>query len=134
MAETKTSLPPRALVSLSDEVKQIILKSQPDFDLSKCNVNVCVSQPFIGWCEIEYCKVCKQGPFQRTFEVSWTETVGDQTTEHYVSEMCHACYKKLWQRDPEGYDPIFLASKRNALRQRDVWPEFGDALIALAKK
>ena len=42
-----------------------------------------------GWTEIDTCKVCKEGPFQSTYEIhlEW----GDTKTYEYISEICASC-------------------------------------------
>lgn len=50
-------------------------------------------QRWDGWTEIDYCMVCKKGPFVSTYEVQlqW----GDTEQREYVREMCSDCLHKL---------------------------------------
>lgn len=50
-------------------------------------------QPWVGWTEIEHCKVCCRGPFSVTYEVhlEW----GDTKKYEYISEICATCLHRL---------------------------------------
>ena len=56
-------------------------------------LDLCSVQLWVGWTEIDKCKVCKGGPFCKTYEVvmEW----GDTKQYEYISEMCADCLHTL---------------------------------------
>lgn len=88
------------------------------------NDNVCIVriQTWEGWCAIDKCKICKQGPFEETYEVSWFDgdIVGKPEDQHYCSEMCFICLKKLVARErvyDENSRKVYL--RRGLITQSD---------------
>ena len=54
-------------------------------------------QPWEGWCAIDKCKICGDGPFSVTFEFTyWRDNI-----EKYISEGCLECTRELIQQDKE---------------------------------
>jgi len=66
-------------------------------------------QPWVGWTEIEKCKVCRGGPFACTYEISleW----GDTKKYEYISEVCGKCLcflnNELIRNKSDKYSKIF---------------------------
>jgi len=53
--------------------------------------------PWSGWCDTDYCKLCKKGSFTTTFEFHYK--IGGK--EKYVTEACGECTKKLVDQDKD---------------------------------
>ena len=56
-------------------------------------LDLCSVTPWNGWTEIEYCKVCRKGPFSKTYEI--TLEWGDTKEYEYISEVCSKCLHEL---------------------------------------
>jgi hypothetical protein len=50
---------------------------------------------WVGWCPIDTCKVCLEGPFDYTYEAlfEW----GDTRNFEYISEVCPSCMNYIYK-------------------------------------
>jgi hypothetical protein len=71
---------------MGDQLQTIV----SDFDMSDIKI-------WNGWTEIDFCKICKEGPFMTSFEFHYTMN-GKET---YISEACTTCTKSLMKKDKD---------------------------------
>jgi len=80
-------------------------------------LNVLEMQPWQSWCAMDKCKLCGNGPYVTTFEVTWREREQEYKKniiikndkepkpelkeDYYCSEMCAKCLRGLLKQDPE---------------------------------
>ena len=57
-------------------------------------------RPWNGWCAIDYCKLCGDGPMATSFEFGYTVNGQPGDKRIYVSEGCHRCTRELVDHDP----------------------------------